>query len=119
MMGTVKLPPDVDEAIQEFRRCEETTADIIIAIFNGADSKAAFTLRKFSEDAGRFEDLLKALVNGYEVEQSPEDKVRELYGRYKNCDHQEKAKAEYCRGVCNGIIDTLNALNIKVEGVNT
>ncbi|MEC1707385.1 hypothetical protein P9E09_06925 [Bacillus mojavensis] len=64
--------------------------------------------------------LAAALVNGYEVEATPEDRVREYYAEL-----QEKERTSQSRGVSfglecerDGAINTLNLLGIKIEGVN-
>ncbi|OQV53337.1 hypothetical protein [Bacillus velezensis] len=64
--------------------------------------------------------LAAALVNGYEVEGTPEDRVREYFAEL-----QEKERAAQSRGVTfslecerEGVINTLNLLGIKIEGVN-
>ncbi|MED5047600.1 hypothetical protein P9738_13160 [Bacillus siamensis] len=64
--------------------------------------------------------LAAALINGYEVEATPEGRVREYYA-----DLQEKERAAQSRGVIfslecerEGVINTLNLLGIKIEGVN-
>lgn len=51
--------------------------------------------------------LMQALVNGYKVEKTPEEKVRELYRSGETTAHEAKA-----------IKSTLNILGIKIEGVN-
>ncbi|MEB3692685.1 hypothetical protein VDJ78_00515 [Bacillus amyloliquefaciens] len=64
--------------------------------------------------------LAAALINGYEVEATPEGRVREYYAEL-----QEKEQAAQSRGVTfslecerEGVINTLNLLGIKIEGVN-
>ncbi|WP_025851665.1 hypothetical protein [Bacillus velezensis] len=64
--------------------------------------------------------LAAALINGYEVEATPEDRVREYYDEL-----QEKQRTSQSRGVTfslecerEGVINTLNLLGIKIEGVN-
>ncbi|NUJ16264.1 DUF1642 domain-containing protein [Bacillus glycinifermentans] len=53
-----------------------------------------------------FTDFLAALINGYEVEKTPEDKVREYFVNLsESCDRR-------------AVISTLNLLGIKIEGVN-
>jgi hypothetical protein len=57
------------------------------------------------------DDFILALYNGYEVEQTPEEKVREYYGKlnqHHDCDWREAMH----------IKKTLNLLGIKIEGVN-
>ncbi len=58
--------------------------------------------------------LAAALLNGYEVEKTPEEKVREYF---------EKLWADYCDTneieiAKETIINTLDLLGIKIEGVN-
>ncbi|TXK69910.1 hypothetical protein [Bacillus amyloliquefaciens] len=64
--------------------------------------------------------LAAALLNGYEVEATPEDRVREYYAEL-----QEKQRTSQSRGVTfslecerEGVINTLELLGIKIEGVN-
>ncbi|MEZ3605418.1 hypothetical protein OB894_01300 [Bacillus subtilis] len=80
---------------------------------------------------GRFEcindlDLLTlaaALVNGYEVEKTPEEKLREYFeetkrtrdGRHLAGDIEGK---RFHGGALVGICNTLELLGIKIEGVN-
>lgn len=64
--------------------------------------------------------LAAALINGYEVEATPEDRVREYFAEL-----QEKQRTAQSRGVTfslecerEGVINTLNLLGVKIEGVN-
>jgi hypothetical protein len=57
--------------------------------------------------------LIEALVNGYEVEETPEDKVRELY------EYLGQESIHYAsKDIQNKIQIMLNLLNIKIVGVN-
>ena len=47
----------------------------------------------------------RAITEGYEIEEKPEDKIKRMYDMYKT-DHQETIR------------DVLETLNIKIEGVN-
>ncbi|MGT4651506.1 hypothetical protein [Bacillus cereus] len=65
--------------------------------------------------------LAAALINGYEIEKSPEQKVRDYYE--SNYAKHEKSKPFsdddcYMTGVSHGIRQTLDLLGIKIEGVN-
>lgn len=69
------------------------------------------------------ETLMRALVNGYEVERSSEEKVREYYDRCRT--NREEAidgglylNAQHLDGQVIGASITLNLLGIKIEGVN-
>ncbi|MEK3817478.1 hypothetical protein [Bacillus sp. FSL K6-1284] len=54
--------------------------------------------------------LAAALINGYEVEKTPEEKVREYYESHGGSPSAEERKA--------AIRETLYKLGIKIEGVN-
>lgn len=56
-------------------------------------------------------EYVAALVDGYEVERSPYDDIRELYGSYD-------ARSDYAVGARSGIIHTLSIFGIAVEGIN-
>jgi hypothetical protein len=64
------------------------------------------------------EELSKALLIGYEVEKSPEEKIREYYIR----NGDEYASTPYTthlfEGRRQGIVETLDLLEIKIGGVN-
>lgn len=110
-MDKVKLPKQVAESIEKLRShdFEVTNHDIIYA-FAASKSNEYPALVEFASNDRNFDTLLKALVNGYEVEQTPEDKVREFY--------QDRLNAEDHSQV-NGILFTLNAFGKKIEGVNS
>jgi hypothetical protein len=59
--------------------------------------------------------LIQALYYGYEIEKSPEDKVREYYEGYETCTPE---LAGMYAGIREGVRQTLNLLGIKIEGVN-
>lgn len=61
-------------------------------------------------------DLMRVLVLGYEVEKTPEDKVREIYSTYNVSDDISPAYSS-C-DIADVIIDVLDGLDIKIEGVN-
>jgi hypothetical protein len=63
--------------------------------------------------------LMSALVNGYEIEKSPEEKVREYYEFWseKLTDRDYELRIE-AREKLNGMIFVLNAYDIKIEGIN-
>jgi len=61
------------------------------------------------------EDLAKALINGYEVEKTPEEKVSEYYRKHELCTLELSDKYN---GIRIGIRTTLDLLGINIEGVN-
>jgi hypothetical protein len=72
--------------------------------------------------------LAKALINGYEVEKSPEDELAEHYGRHRDIkydylhrhhlDRAEISRESFSRGFTFGVERALNALDVKIKGVN-
>ncbi|WP_303984853.1 hypothetical protein [Niallia circulans] len=65
--------------------------------------------------------LAAALINGYEIVMTPEEKIRDYYE--SNYAKHEKSKPfsgedHYTTGVSQGIKRTLEHLGIKIEGVN-
>ncbi len=113
-MGKVSLPRDVAEAIETLRKRELSNYGIVGAI-SGAprclskeEEYAIDIIHKWKEDKGvqyKYDKLLSALVNGFEIEQTPEEKVKEYYN---DCGMIQK---EVVREV-------LNLLDMKVDGVN-
>ena len=74
---------------------------------------------------GEFEDLdlmtlAAALINGYEVEKTPEEKVREYYEEL--CDEFDCAywSSDEIKYLCKkqAVRETLDKLGMKIEGVN-
>lgn len=63
--------------------------------------------------------LAAALINGYEVEKTPEEKVREFYQRY-DCDSRMYPAEMYFRAKeTQRIIKcTLNYLGVQIAGIN-
>ncbi|MFT0803337.1 hypothetical protein VSK91_21985 [Bacillus swezeyi] len=67
--------------------------------------------------------LAAVLINGYEVEKTPEEKIREYY---EEAQRRRKARRDegdieglrYNAGRGYGVVDTLDILGIKIEGVN-
>ncbi|ATH91715.1 hypothetical protein [Bacillus glycinifermentans] len=68
-----------------------------------------------------FTDFLAALINRYEVEKTPEEKVREYYATNYQRHEQSLPRSKddfYTSGVAEGVRSTLDLLGIKIEGVN-
>jgi hypothetical protein len=64
-----------------------------------------------------FDVVMTALLHGYDVEETPEDKVREYYNSGKRGVFNEEWDADgYQRSL--GVVETLRLLNIKIEGIN-
>ncbi|KND05332.1 MULTISPECIES: hypothetical protein [Bacillus] len=63
--------------------------------------------------------IVAALINGYEVEKTPEEKVREFYDSFE-CDSRIYPSETYhrCEMSRRVIERTLDCLGMKIEGVN-
>ncbi|MED0870398.1 hypothetical protein P4T23_15465 [Bacillus spizizenii] len=63
--------------------------------------------------------LAAALVNGYEIEKTPEEKVREFYDGFKGDPQKYPAETHSrCKTSQRVIKCTLNLLGIEIKGVN-
>jgi hypothetical protein len=60
--------------------------------------------------------LVRAVYIGYEIEKTPEEKVKELYDSYGPSRHGKREPSD--ERVRMGIKLTLNTLGMKVEGIN-
>lgn len=124
----VTLPKEVAEAIEEIR--SEGFTDYAIVTTTDAFSptppcypeQASEELASWTR-GGNHDLLLSALVNGYEVEQSPEEELREYYEGLVRCEEECRnvgkypvADEYYSRRI--GVITTLNKLGIEIEGIN-
>lgn len=116
MSEKVTLPKEVAEAIEDVCQFDYSNAEIIATIVNDYGQVAYGTefpvLIKYSrEDDGNLDRLMAALVNGYEVEKTPEENLREYYGRFREGNYPD----QYYRAA---IRSTLEILGVKVEGIN-
>ncbi|MCP1355430.1 DUF1642 domain-containing protein [Aneurinibacillus migulanus] len=103
-MEKVKLPKEVAKSIEDLREIGADNWDIVFTFASG-DEYHNHLVEFAKEHTDRF---LQALVNGYEIEMTPEEKVYEYY-------HEHTENSDEKVGVCR----TLNLLGIKIEGVNT
>ena len=120
------LPREVASAIESLRE-EKVSNYGIMRISHGAIFESpALILKRYAfegEHGGTPDLLMSALINGYEVEQSPEDKLREYYDKcrenwMKQYDAKEYGQSEYLNGQAVGVSTTLHILGITIEGIN-
>ncbi|MBM7600490.1 hypothetical protein JOC34_002881 [Virgibacillus halotolerans] len=113
------------EAILQLRRECVGNYRIINRVQCAAETGPALTLKAwafYSSSKGTPDKLMQALVNGYEVERTPHDQLREYYesnsawvedpGSYVPTERQRFI------GRNQGVLKTLKILGITVEGVN-
>ena len=107
----IVLPKEVAEAIEYYTRVCDCKTDALMDIhrmgFEGTRSE--LILRYFD---GNYDELMEALICGYEVEKTPEEKVREFYTEDTSEIHYEEQLRRWT------IRRTLDLLGIKIAGVN-
>jgi deoxyadenosine/deoxycytidine kinase len=119
MTDKVTLPREVAEAIEDLRKDHYDNRALIDEIYEGATRPV---LQAYAE--ANFDTLLNALVNGYEIEKSPEDKVREYFKQLSECWFRLFKEGDTNNlGVgylhrMEAVMHTLNLLGIEIPGVN-
>lgn len=116
------LPREVADAIESMREDGQNNFNIM-RLAHGSVFEGPSTVIKryfFESDIGISPDtLMSALINGYEVEQTPEDRVLEYYNRIiRRAVSTNSPEMFRLLGEKEGITKTLNTLGIKIEGVN-
>ncbi|QOS98950.1 hypothetical protein JNUCC42_21520 [Brevibacterium sp. JNUCC-42] len=127
-MEKVKLPKEIGSAIEELRKTGWSEECIVNAIEfidfehkpirpTGAPSTIANWL---SEDIKRLLILASAVVNGYELEHTPEEKLSDIYKKYENYALQawNPVVMERNHLICQGIKIAVDELGFKIEGIN-
>ncbi|MEH6941619.1 DUF1642 domain-containing protein [Bacillus sp. JJ722] len=124
-MSKVILPKEVAEAIERLREGGCSNFEIIRQAHGAVFTETYLTIKRwaFENGGGSSDDLMSALINGYEVEQNPEDRLREFYEEClinaSRADGLGRAlQREFESGKYLGIKCTLNTLGIKIEGIN-
>lgn len=130
MSGKVVLPREVAEAIDTMRKSGYKDYEILRNAGGdntGTPNKVirgwAFSVRS----VGSADLLMQALVNGYEVEKTPEEKMQKKYQDHaetasfyvgKKLDIYESQQERYSSGYVRGVKDFADFYGIKIEGVN-
>jgi len=84
-MEKVTVPKEVAEAIENARRRGASDFVILNRAVNGVVTVSNEIIRKwaFGQDGGSPDLLMRAIVNGYEIEKSPEEKLRNIFEEYR------------------------------------
>lgn len=120
-MSTVTVSKEVAEAIEYLQKDVEYG----FSEFMRVKSQSGWTTSKASPlNKVEIKTLASALINGYQVEKSPEEQVREFYDKCRTnseiaYEQGEYRQSEYLNGQVNGISLTLQMLGIKIKGVNS
>lgn len=123
-MTKVKLPREVAQAIEDLRKDGMSNFNIMYQAQGAVVTNSYLTIRKWAFDfpgEGSPDLLMQALVNGYEVEKTPEDRVREYFEILKRrevyAEENGHLTAQHRQGRLSVAI-TLDILGIKIKGVN-
>lgn len=114
MVEKVKVSREVAEAIEYLLNHKDYgyTKEKLLTTHAGMEK---YSKRSWVEEARPLNELdllvlAEILVNGYEVETTPEEKVQELYWSYINGGHQSEGAA---------IRASFTLYGIQIEGVNS
>lgn len=114
-MEKVRLPKEVAEAIVSFRDVYKPDAEYDLELIHNEGWPYTNTISEYvRESRENMKRYFHALVHGYEVEETPEDKVR---AKYKQWESERGAyKPNHYR--IEGMMFALETFGHKVEGVN-
>lgn len=131
MTKKVSLPRDVAEAIEKLREYGWEQANLLNAgefinidrptLAEIGGEHVGFPIAEWlSKDFhANYPNYVSALVNGYEIEQSPEDKLREYYAELKGTYDSSSGLESYrVDGMLQSVETTLRILGIQIEGIN-
>lgn len=119
MSDKVKLPKEVGSVLEDLINRGDRTIYGVLSHFMMNCQQHIVDARKILEE---LEDpwslIMEALVNGYEIYQTPEDKVREYCEKLKKHSLNEtKGETTYTERLV-GVLKTLELLDVQIEGVN-
>jgi hypothetical protein len=119
MAEKVFIPKDVAEAIEEYRSKGFSDASIVAtAVTNGGVVERARALVNFvTEHRDNSKRLMQAIVNGYEIELTSEDKLRTYWEKVVN-EYADEECTRYYEGAHDAILTVLIILEIEIKGVN-
>jgi DNA integrity scanning protein DisA with diadenylate cyclase activity len=108
----ITVPSNVAAAIAHYVNLADTKTEALTDILSmGYEAeRSEVILRHFD---GNHDELMQALICGYNIEKTPEDEVFDMCCKLDKVDQDE-----YTLGVKDGIMDTLNTLGIYIKGVN-
>lgn len=112
------VTPEIAEAIEHVKQTFNLNAFVKFADGGQASHPIA---RRLIGEFGK-DELLQVVFYGYEVEKSPEEKVREYYEISRmwveDRGNVNTPSVKYKLGTLDGIKGTLDLLGIQIEGVN-
>lgn len=119
----VKLPREVAEAIEYLRTITQSNHELIRVVEFEMTNPIAVIVRKWAFETKSPDWLMQALVSGYEIEKTPEEKVLQYYEGIREKAFRSDMQL-YSAGYntywrqADVVKETLDLLDIKIEGVN-
>lgn len=122
----VKISRELTEALEFLQNNGESASDIILEFADRESARHEVYVDERFNNAYKlifkhFEviaDLAAALINGYEIEETPEEKVANIYWKKRELCNTTKAIKWEHDAYANGIMFTLETLGIKIKGLN-
>ena len=121
MSEKVRIPKDIAKEIEEIRLHLSKNADyyLLSLAFRFEHGNYGYSLFEFAKE--NFDVYVQALVNGYVIEYTPEELVREYYKGLKEaediCESKGTGGSQFRQG-WQSVEETLRILGIKIKGVN-
>ncbi|MHC8516833.1 DUF1642 domain-containing protein [Sporosarcina sp. ITBMC105] len=113
----VVVPREVAEAVETLRKRGYTDYSVLDDVISTHGTRNGNVIKAWLYDTKTEMDvLMRALVVGYTVEKTSEEKVRDYYKRIK--DEYDSDRLSFDLGILTGVSRTLDILDIKIEGVN-
>jgi hypothetical protein len=117
-MEKVILSKEIADALNDvsnFYSPVEIIAEIVKDIGCSAyGTKMSTLVKMYHSGTLDIDELMNALVNGYEIEKTPEEKIKEYYDSHL---HRGFGNS-YSNGVLTSVNVVLNFLNKTIEGIN-
>ncbi|WP_368900708.1 hypothetical protein [Oceanobacillus oncorhynchi] len=119
-MEKVKLPQKIAEYLNVMTDRHKSIHAVYDEIKHGYGVANKIILRDyfFESKESSPDILLKALVNDYEVEETPEEKLIKVYKQYLQSTSIGSMDARLFACKAAGIRETLDILGIEIKGIN-
>lgn len=119
-MEKVKVPQEVADAIEYAKKVHTSLTNILDDVFNcggSGDAEMKMLAEFFKDDEI---SLMSALVNGYEIKKTSDERLREYYEYLLFRKKGHASKGEYAKADArlDGFLKALELLEVKIEGVN-
>lgn len=114
MSEKVKLPREIADALSKSKHIGPAAilghlTQLLIASDQNTTPELFIICRYFEKNPYI---MASAIISGYEVEETPEEKVKALFKKYNN-------ETDMHYGYRLAVRECLEALNIEIDGVNT